>query len=136
MSKTIFISNRLPITVKREGDDFAYEKSIGGLATGLKNYHDNTDNVWIGWPGVPSDTLDTRAQEKLAKELEKKYKCLPVFLSECDVEMFYYGFCNKTIWPLFHYFINKTEYEEELWEAYQDVNRRFFDKVVSIISED
>jgi trehalose 6-phosphate synthase/phosphatase len=135
MSKTILISNRLPITVKKNKHGFAYEKSIGGLATGLKSYHDGIDSVWIGWPGITSDGLKPAAIKKLNDELAEKYKCLPVFMSENDIEQFYHGFCNKTIWPLFHYFTNKAEYHDDLWAAYQKVNNRFFETVASIIEE-
>lgn len=135
MSKTILISNRLPITIKKNKHGFAYEKSIGGLATGLKSYHDGIDSVWIGWPGITSDGLKPAVIKKLNDELEEKYKCLPVFMSENDIEQFYHGFCNKTIWPLFHYFTNKAEYHDDLWAAYQMVNNRFFEAVASIIEE-
>ena len=60
---------------------------------------------------------------------------MPVYLNECEVDQFYYGFCNKTIWPLFHYFSNKTEYDEELWTAYKNVNTLFFDKMASIVEK-
>jgi trehalose 6-phosphate synthase/phosphatase len=135
MSKTIFVSNRLPITVKKVDNDFVYEKSIGGLATGLSSYHDQTESVWVGWPGITNNGLSPNELEDLTKTLFEKYKCLPVYMSESDVEQFYHGFCNKTIWPLFHYFTNKTEYDEKLWLSYQKVNKLFFDEIAPIIEE-
>ncbi len=135
MSKTIFISNRLPVTVKKENQEIEYEKSIGGLATGLKSYHERSNSVWVGWPGITNEKLSSRDQKSIAKDLEKEYKCLPVFMSEEEIEQFYYGFCNKTIWPLFHYFSNKAEYDIDLWQAYVDVNEKFFKKTEPIIEE-
>ena len=32
------------------------------------------------------------------------FESYPVFLTEEEMEQFYLGFCNSTIWPLFHYF--------------------------------
>ena len=133
MSKLIFISNRLPVTIKKSGNDFDYQKSIGGLATGLKSYHEHKNSIWVGWPGLTIDELKEEEEQRVEKTLMDEYSCLPVFMSECDVEQFYHGFCNKTIWPLFHYFTNKTEYDEELWESYQSVNTLFFNKVEPII---
>lgn len=135
MSKTILISNRLPVTVKKNQDGFSFEKSIGGLATGLKSYHEDIGSVWVGWPGITSDGLEPADKNTLRHALEEQYKCLPVFMSEHDIDQFYYGFCNKTIWPLFHYFTNKTEYHDDLWAAYQDVNNRFYEAVAPIIEE-
>jgi len=133
MSKTIFISNRLPVTIKEKDGNLEYHKSIGGLATGLSSYHENTSSIWVGWTGITEDSLDEQKMREVESVLEEKYKCLPVHMNECDVEQFYYGFCNKTIWPLFHYFINKTEYDEELWTSYEKVNRMFYDRVSSVI---
>ena len=133
MSKTIFISNRLPVTVKKRNDTFEYQKSIGGLATGLKDYHEHSDSVWVGWPGVNAEELSRDEIRNTSQVLKEDYKCLPVYLSESEVELFYHGFCNKTIWPLFHYFIDKTEYDEELWVSYRETNSLFFEKVKPII---
>ncbi len=136
MGKLIIISNRLPVTVKKSENGFEYEESIGGLATGLKNYHKQKESIWIGWPGLAKDNYTANQLKKITEELHGSYNCLPVFMSEDDVHQFYYGFCNKTIWPLFHYFTNKTEYDEDSWESYQKVNKLFFKRVESIIEED
>ena len=135
MSKTIIISNRLPVTIKQVEHEFEFEESIGGLATGLKTYHQHSGSVWVGWPGITSENLTSKDEKKLIRELDKQFKCLPVFMSEDEMEQFYYGFCNKTIWPLFHYFTNETEYDVDLWTAYERVNKKFFDMVESIIEE-
>ena len=135
MSKIIFISNRLPVTIKKSDNGFQYEKSIGGLATGLKSYHEHSDSIWVGWPGISNEALSSTEMGQLRSELSEKFKCLPVYMSKDDVEQFYYGFCNKTIWPLFHYFTNKTVYDEDLWMSYKKVNRQFFEYVAPIIDE-
>src|SRR5262249_58421234 len=56
-----------------------------------------------------------------------------VFLSEEEKETFYEGFCNNTLWPLFHYFLSKVRYEDVLWEAYERVNRAFADVVAEVV---
>jgi trehalose 6-phosphate synthase/phosphatase len=52
------------------------------------------------------------------------------------MDRFYLGFCNKTIWPLFHYFPTLARYEEEYWQEYQSVNRRFGEAVVNALQPD
>lgn len=132
MSKIIIVSNRLPIAIKKKDGAFEYEKSIGGLATGLKSVHENADTLWIGWLGFPDEQLNEEEMECVKKELFDTYRCIPVFLSEEEIDLFYYGFCNKTIWPLFHYFLDKTEYNFTTWEAYKKVNQKFSDVVKDI----
>lgn len=135
MSKIIFVSNRLPVTVKK-GRTFRYQKSIGGLATGLKGYHEQADSIWVGWPGIPAQMLSEKEKELVCRELKEKHHCLPVFLLEEEIELYYNKLCNRTIWPLFHYFTSKAEYDIEAWEAYKHVNRKFFEAVQSVIEND
>lgn len=135
MSKKIFISNRLPVTVCSSDEGLEYQKSIGGLATGLKSYHEQSDSLWVGWTGISDEDLLENNKEIVSDILLKEYKCLPVFLKEADINDYYYGFCNNTIWPLFHYFTDKTIYEFETWEAYQRINKLFFDTVSPYIED-
>ena len=133
MGKLIFISNRLPVTITRSKSRFQYKKSIGGLATGLKSYHEQANSVWVGWPGLLAEDTTEHEQSNIRKTLKKTYKCLPVFLSHADYELYYHGFCNETIWPLFHYFGDKAQYETKTWEAYQKVNQKFYEAVEPMI---
>ena len=136
MGKLVIVSNRLPVTITRNGDGFEYHKSIGGLATGLRSYQENTDSIWIGWPGIADDDLSDKEKAELTTELKEKHQCIPIFMSQSEVDAFYYGFCNKTIWPLFHYFTSNVEYDQDLWEAYVQINKRFFDSIDPIMGED
>src|SRR5439155_24274970 len=78
------------------------------------------DNIlWIGWPGLSVNVED---EKKLNEETLKRFGIQSVFLSEELMEKFYQGFCNKTIWPLFHYFPGITVYEKEFWDQYISVN--------------
>ncbi|MCA1296558.1 bifunctional alpha,alpha-trehalose-phosphate synthase (UDP-forming)/trehalose-phosphatase [Paenibacillus sp. alder61] len=135
MSKIIFVSNRLPVTVKKQETGLIYNESIGGLATGLKSYHQQGGSLWAGWPGIASDALAVEDRQTIGKELRKKYQCLPVFLSEREIDQYYHGFCNETIWPLFHYFTGHTQYSQETWEAYKRVNEKFFEALIPVIGD-
>ena len=133
MGKIIFISNRLPVTISRGKSRFTYKKSIGGLATGLKSYHEQANSVWVGWPGLLEEDTTQRDKTNIRKTLQKTHHCLPVFLSRDDYTQYYHGFCNETIWPLFHYFSEKTQYKATTWDAYQTVNQKFFEAVEPMI---
>lgn len=136
MSKLIIISNRLPVTAEKNNGALAYQKSIGGLATGLKNYHAQADSVWVGWPGIADEEIISEDKTAIQNELQKTYQCLPVFLTGEEIDRFYNGFCNETIWPLFHYFVGKTKYDTKNWETYQQVNEKFFKAVETVIGDD
>jgi trehalose 6-phosphate synthase/phosphatase len=135
MSKIVFISNRLPVTVSKTDGDLEYNRSIGGLATGLKSFHEHAKSIWAGWPGLTDEQLTDNEKKNIRRKLKTGFQCLPVFLTEQEVNHYYYGFCNNTIWPLFHYFAFKTEYNEETWEAYKNVNQKFFEEIESTIGE-
>ena len=134
MSKTIIISNRLPVQLEIDKNDVIATPSVGGLATGMKSVHRDSNGLWIGWSGLVSEELTPELEEKVEKELNKN-QCASVNLSQEEVNGFYFGFSNKTIWPLFHYFMEYAEFELADWEIYKTVNRKFAAVVVSNIEE-
>lgn len=134
MKRVIIISNRLPVTISIEKQKVTVAQSVGGLATGLKSVHEKHGSLWVGWPGIESSTLTPALVSKVDSELDKA-GCLPVHLSEDDLENFYNGFSNKTIWPLFHYFAQYVDSSPEYWESYRHVNRLFADAAARVVKE-
>ena len=131
MDRLLIVSNRLPISVSKRGRELRFHHSPGGLATGLASVSKSHRGHWIGWPGITSDNLTDKNEAEISKKLsEEKY--LPIFLSRKQVENYYQGFSNKTIWPLFHYFPLRTIYENRFWETYKGVNQTFCDEVVKV----
>ena len=136
--KLIMVSNRLPVTVL-EGRELEFKESIGGLVSGLRAYLDLKspqlgnfagDYTWIGWPGA---TVKEHMKKNLTSKMLSDFHGYPVFLSERAMERFYHGFCNRTIWPLFHYFTSNVSYDEENWSYYKKVNENFCDSIMQII---
>ncbi len=136
MARTIIIANRMPVTVNL-GDTgkFTVRESIGGLATGLKSVHAEKESLWIGWSAIDPAQVSPETAAAIDATLRKKHRCLPVYLDKSDIDDFYYGYCNKTIWPLFHYFPNMTTWEHQHWEAYLRVNRKFYSAVKELLAE-
>lgn len=129
MERLILVSNRLPVTIEKRKAGLHVSKSVGGLATGLDSFYKSYDSLWIGWPGVTLERIKGSDREELSAKLAAE-KCVPVLLSQRDLERYYFGFSNNTIWPLFHYFLDHVEYEEEMWESYRHANRRFSDVIL------
>ncbi|MDA3868207.1 MAG: bifunctional alpha,alpha-trehalose-phosphate synthase (UDP-forming)/trehalose-phosphatase [Salinivirgaceae bacterium] len=132
MSKTIIISNRLPLQISIDNEDLTVTPSIGGLATGMKSVHKSGESLWIGWSGLTEEEIDDNMKAKV-HEASSKEGCVNVPLTAEDMEGYYYGFSNKTIWPLFHYFTEYAEYRNEYWEKYQEVNQKFANVVAEHI---
>lgn len=132
MPKTIIVSNRLPIKIQREGKKFNYATSEGGLATGLGSIYKEGNNIWLGWPGLAVSKATERVE--ISNELQKQ-SMLPVFLSESEIEEYYEGFSNETLWPNFHYFNQYSVYNEIFWKAYQKVNKKFVAALVPVLEE-
>lgn len=127
MSKILIVSNRLPIKIEKANGELVYKPSEGGLATGLSSVYKQGENLWIGWPGIVLDK--TKDRNDVTRDL-KEENMMPVFFSENEIEMFYEGFSNATLWPLFHYFNQFAIYDQHLFDAYKKANQKFCDIVV------
>ncbi|MDC1056961.1 bifunctional alpha,alpha-trehalose-phosphate synthase (UDP-forming)/trehalose-phosphatase [Flavobacteriaceae bacterium] len=134
MSKFIIVSNRLPVKIEKQQNQWIFSPTSGGLATGLKSVHENGKSLWIGWPGISSNEIDDKEYETLSKGLlEKKFK--PISLSNEEIDDFYLGLSNKCIWPLFHYFKQHFQFDEQQWDAYVKVNQKFANAILEEIEE-
>jgi len=114
----VVVANRLPVdrTTDANGED-AWRVSPGGLVTALEPVMRKADGAWVGWAGQPD-------VEQEPFEVDGTL-LIPVTLSAEDVEQYYEGFSNDTIWPLYHDVIAEPRYRRLWWDAYVRVNRRF-----------
>lgn len=136
--RLIVVSNRLPFSVLVENGELVFRPSAGGLATGMAaalagfpREASLVDNyIWVGWPG---SSIDEAMKPILNERALNEFSAVPVYLTEQEMDRFYLGFCNKTIWPLFHYFPSYTVYEEEYWQQYKHVNERFASAIAEIV---
>jgi trehalose 6-phosphate synthase/phosphatase len=130
VQRLLIVSNRLPISVEKRRGKLRFEPSVGGVATALGAFYKSLHSLWIGWSGIELEKIGEEEQEVEAKLSSES--CYPVFLSQRDIENYYHGFCNNTIWPLFHYFPEYTVYSRDFWQAYERVNRVFADVVAEV----
>ena len=130
MSKTIIVSNRLPVKVSEHGGQYILSPSEGGLATGLGSIYKQNDSIWIGWPGL--EITGDLEKQQIENEL-KEQSLFPVFLSQKEISEYYEGFSNDVLWPVFHYYASTyANYQHSNWDYYQQVNEKFRDAVLSI----
>lgn len=114
----VVVANRLPVdrSTDLEGED-AWRRSPGGLVTALEPVMRKADGAWVGWAGQPDVDLEPFEFDGML--------LVPIALSAEDVELYYEGFSNDTIWPLYHDVIAEPRYSRVWWDAYVRVNRRF-----------
>ncbi|WP_233563846.1 bifunctional alpha,alpha-trehalose-phosphate synthase (UDP-forming)/trehalose-phosphatase [Cryobacterium tepidiphilum] len=112
------VSNRLPVDFE-VGPDGAesWTTSPGGLVTALEPLMRASDGAWVGWPGVADRSFEPFENDGIS--------IVPVRLSKQDIERYYEGFSNDTLWPLYHDVISPPSYHREWWDSYVAVNRRF-----------
>lgn len=135
MGKTIIISNRLPVQLQISNGNINAIPSVGGLATGMKSVHSGGESLWIGWSGLMDEDTPLELEDKIDEALAEN-GCAKVKLNAKEIDGFYYGFSNRTIWPLFHYFLEYSEFELDFWETYKSVNQKFADAIIEKSDED
>ena len=139
--RLVIVSNRLPFNVEVQDGHPVFHPSAGGLVTGLASFREARsptaalpiEHLWVGWPGA---SIDDSLRPEVIREALAKFRSYPVFLTEEQMERFYLGFCNATIWPLFHYFTSYTVYQPPFWEQYKQINQLFADALESILRPD
>jgi trehalose 6-phosphate synthase len=124
----VVVANRLPVD-RVVGDDgsTSWRTSPGGLVSALEPVMRANDGAWIGWHGSPDETLDPFEDEGLS--------LVPVPLSAQEVEEYYEGFSNGTLWPLYHDVVAPPAFRREWWDAYVVVNRRFAERAAEVADE-
>lgn len=123
--RLIVVSNRLPMTIKKE-ETYKFTMSSGGLVSALSGLKKEMSFSWIGWPGKDFNEEDRKT---ISKTLKSDYNCKPVFLDDELADAHYNGFSNSILWPLFHYHPGEVSFNDESWEAYKNANQMFADAV-------
>jgi len=129
--RLVVVSNRLPIVVEQEaGGDWSIRPGSGGLVTALAPLMKARQGVWVGWPGcgpeAPIEDLVSRFGRQQGYDLEL------VPLTDEEVEDYYRGFSNETLWPLFHNLLGNCHFNHRQFQVYDEVNRRFAEKTAEV----
>ena len=114
----VVVACRLPVDrVERPGGDAEWRPSPGGLVSALEPVMREAGGAWVGWPGSAGDAPGSFDVADM--------HLVGVGLSAQEVRDYYEGFCNATLWPLYHDVIAPPEFRRPWWDAYVRVNRRF-----------
>ncbi|MFZ2995000.1 alpha,alpha-trehalose-phosphate synthase (UDP-forming) [Sphingobium sp.] len=121
MSRLIVISNRVSRPSKSGNQ--------GGLAVALSQALRESRGIWVGWSGEVTDNFTGH----IGFAEDDGVKTATIDLEEQDIDEYYNGYANKTLWPLFHFRIDLAEYERDFEGGYNRVNKRFADTATPLI---
>lgn len=114
----VVVANRLPVDLHRTADGTAtWRRSPGGLVAALTPVLQTHNGAWVGWAGAGDIPMEPFTDDGLHLH--------PVDLSRREIEDYYEGFANATLWPLYHDLVVKPRYDRSWWQSYVAVNRRF-----------
>lgn len=121
----VIAANRLPVDqVVTESGETEWRPSPGGLVTAMESVMRTQPGAWVGWAGEPGEAPEPFDQEGV--------HLVPVALSAEEVRLYYEGFSNDTLWPIYHDVIVPASFHRDWWAAYQRVNRRFAEAVAEV----
>jgi trehalose 6-phosphate synthase len=126
MSRLVIVSNRVSAPTG------SHSGAQGGLAVALQAALKEHGGIWFGWSGERTDhyTGDIKFTQGHG------VTTATIDLEDQDIEEYYDGYANRTLWPLFHYRIDLAEYERGFEDGYQRTNERFADTVRPLIEPD
>ncbi len=126
--RLVVISNRVAVPKARGAAG-----AQGGLAGALHAALKDREGLWFGWSGEESESgrtghIDTQTNDGVTTAT--------IDLSQRDIDEYYNGYANSTLWPLFHYRLDLAKYERETGKGYERVNERFAELAAPLIEDD
>jgi trehalose 6-phosphate synthase len=127
-SPVVVVANRLPVDQVTDADGTVrWQRSPGGLVTALEPFVAGRGGAWVGWSGSPGEAPEPFESNGMS--------LIPVALSDEEVDRYYEGMSNASLWPLYHDVVEKPEYHRAWWDTYVQVNRRFADRAAEVAGE-
>lgn len=132
--RLILVSNRLPFQLIEKDGQITLKQSDGGLVTALKGYFEQlsqangiTEKIWIG-----SADFSERRWNKYQQNPgpTQSFRIDALFIDSKAYSKYYNGFCNATLWPLFHYFPSYVVYDDATFAEYERVNQQFANQII------
>jgi len=125
--RLIVVSNRLPVVIEQDAGGWRIVPGSGGLVTALAPVMQAGGGLWVGWPGCDETAPIGELFESFSRQQGYRLQAVPLTAEE--VERYYQGFSNETLWPLFHDLLGHCRFDPENWQAYGEVNRHFAEAV-------
>jgi trehalose 6-phosphate synthase len=121
----VVVANRLPVRRVRRASHETWEISPGGLVTAMQPLLRERGGSWVGWAGAEGGSSQAFEHDGMSIH--------PVPLTRTEIDRFYEGFSNETLWPLYHDGLRTPQFHRPWWRTYADVNRKFADIVSPLV---
>src|SRR5664279_998732 len=135
--RLVIAAYRLPFKFSETKKGFKAIQNSGGLVSAILALSENfrkTNNQGIStnivWAGIADNLPEKLPPQNISNEY---FELLPVHISKHLNELFYGGFCNDLVWPLFHYFPSYSVFNDQFFKAYEEANAKFCEELVKII---
>ena len=121
----VVAANRLPVdrVVDATGAG-TWQRSPGGLVSAMESVMSGRNAAWVGWAGEPGQTTEPFHQDDLYLH--------PVSLTSAEIEEYYEGFSNDTLWPIYHDVIVPATFHRNWWNTYRTINHRFAQAIANV----
>src|SRR3954464_13208101 len=127
-SPVVVVANRLPVDqVPDPEGPTRWQRSPGGLVTALEPFVAGQGGAWVGWSGSAGEAPEPFESGGMS--------LVPVPLTEDEVDRYYEGMSNASLWPLYHDVVEKPEYHRAWWDTYVQVNKRFAQRAAAVAAE-
>jgi len=134
--RLVICSNREPYKVTKTDQGFQYEATLGGLVSALIPIMRASGGLWVSWAGGNLKDKEALPKVQTVPGEPPQFTQRRIFLTEEQIDNYYYGFANQALWPLCHYFLEHTNFSETHWEAYKNVNRMFAEALMEEVDPD
>ena len=121
----VVAANRLPVDLVVDANgQGTWQRSPGGLVSAMEGVMAGRDAAWVGWAGEPSPAPEPFHQGNLFLH--------PVNLTPAEIEEYYEGFSNDTLWPIYHDVIVQATFHRHWWNTYRAINDRFAHAIAEV----
>jgi len=132
----IVMSDGEPYAHRRTWEGIICKTTAGGLTTALNPVLQNCGGVWIARGGGDADRMVVNEKnEVMVPPDNPSYTLRRVFLSKEEVDGYFDGFSNQTMWPLCHNVFQKPRFNPVYYSLYKKANEKFAQAAISELGE-
>ncbi len=122
---------------QRNDGDIAVVRPAGGLVSAIDPVLTACGGTMVahGSGNADRETVDSHDRVMVPPD-HPAYTLRRVWLFDEEIDGYYHGFSNDTLWPLCNHAYMRPQFETSHWEMYQQANRRFAEAVLSEVGAD
>lgn len=135
--RLVIAAYRLPFKFLKVKDGYKAVQNSGGLVSAIlalsENFKRSKNQVIkskILWTGMAEALPDDFSTTKYENDY---FDIAPVEIPSKLNTLYYGGFCNDLLWPLFHYFPTYGVFNDDYFRAYKEANSKFCDEIIKKI---